>query len=434
MDYAGKTRRISNSFFNQGLERAKIRNLTGAADSLKKSLHFNKYHTDARNLLGLIYYEIGETADALVQWVISTNLQPQSNRASYYLNHIQGKKGSLNKENQLERKFNQALAYAQGGSDDLAVLQLNKIVEAKPNYVKAQLLLSLIHLVHQDYGKAGKGLTRVLQTDRANPRAEWYMSVVKNNKNRVEPERRKLKNVLSHNRMQDDDIIIPPSYTENTRDQAVIHIIIGLLLGAAVIFFLVMPAKTKSISVAHNEELVSYSEQISQSNQEIDRLNEQIDQLEGQKKSAEDTLSLMTNDSGSVLNQYKILINILEAYRKGDFNQAVLNYSLLNQALVTDSDLLGVITEVRSDMEARGYQVLESLGDAAQASGDAAAALDYYLKSLNIKGDNWQVKYKAAVIYKNTGQKDQANDLFTDIINNSQDEELITQAKGERGF
>ena len=33
---------------------------------LKKSLHFSKYQTDARNLLGLIYYENGEVADALV--------------------------------------------------------------------------------------------------------------------------------------------------------------------------------------------------------------------------------------------------------------------------------------------------------------------------------------------------------------------------------
>ena len=57
--------------YNLGLEKAQIRDLTGAAEALKKSLHFNKYQTDARNLLGLIYYEMGEVSEAIVQWVIS---------------------------------------------------------------------------------------------------------------------------------------------------------------------------------------------------------------------------------------------------------------------------------------------------------------------------------------------------------------------------
>ena len=93
MDYVRKTRVIANSYYNMGLERARLRDLSGAAECLKKSLHFNKYQTDARNLLGLIYYEVGEVGDALVQWVISMNLQPQENRADYYLGEIQRKKG-----------------------------------------------------------------------------------------------------------------------------------------------------------------------------------------------------------------------------------------------------------------------------------------------------------------------------------------------------
>ena len=48
----------SNSFYNEGLERANVRNLTGAVESLKKSLQYNKMNTDARNLLGLVYFEM----------------------------------------------------------------------------------------------------------------------------------------------------------------------------------------------------------------------------------------------------------------------------------------------------------------------------------------------------------------------------------------
>ena len=93
-DYARKNQQIANSFYNLGLEKARIRDLSGAAQCLKKSLHFNKYQTDARNLLGLIYYENGEVADALVQWVISLNLQPEDNLRTIIWMRFRGSRDS----------------------------------------------------------------------------------------------------------------------------------------------------------------------------------------------------------------------------------------------------------------------------------------------------------------------------------------------------
>ena len=72
----------SNSFYNEGLERAKVRDLTGAADSLKVSLLYNKMNIDARNLLGLVYFEMGETVSALSEWVLSKNYKSRENAAS----------------------------------------------------------------------------------------------------------------------------------------------------------------------------------------------------------------------------------------------------------------------------------------------------------------------------------------------------------------
>ena len=85
MDRTRKIRLISNSFYNAGLELAKRRDLTGAVEYLKKCLNLNKYHIDARNLLGLIYYEMGEAALALKEWVISKNLRHRGNIADDYI-------------------------------------------------------------------------------------------------------------------------------------------------------------------------------------------------------------------------------------------------------------------------------------------------------------------------------------------------------------
>ena len=46
--------RASNSCYNSALEKAKVRDLTGAAAMLRKSLQLYKKNTQARNLLGLI--------------------------------------------------------------------------------------------------------------------------------------------------------------------------------------------------------------------------------------------------------------------------------------------------------------------------------------------------------------------------------------------
>lgn len=438
MDYQRKTRVIANSYYNMGLERARLRDLSGAVDLLKKSLHFNKYQTDARNLLGLIYYEIGEVGDALVQWVISMNLQPEGNRADFYLGEIQRKAGSLENERRTIRRFNQALAYAQGGSEDLAIIQLTKVVEDKPNYVKAQLLLAILCIAQGDYQKAGKAVSKVLQVDRTHKKAVLYKVIIKSagvpKKPQREPERKKFKNSVSHRQMEDDDVILPPSYRENTRDQAVINILAGLLLGAAVIFFLVMPANTKSINEKHNQEMTKYSEELNQANQKVDRLTAEMEALNAEKENAENSLQSITNNSDSVLAQYQAVIGILQSYKKEDFPAAVKQYASLVPELITSPEVQAVIGEIRQDIAANGCPVLEQLGDEALGAGDTNTALVYYSKCIELKPDSWQAKYKSAAIYKGMGRKEEANSLFSDIINNSKDEELSAQAKTERGF
>lgn len=66
---------------------------------------------DARNLLGLVYFETGEVVEALTEWVISKNYQPRDNAASRYLNEIQNNPSRLDTINQTIKKYNQALLY-----------------------------------------------------------------------------------------------------------------------------------------------------------------------------------------------------------------------------------------------------------------------------------------------------------------------------------
>ena len=96
--------RLSNTYYNMGLEKARVRNLSGAVQDLKNSLKLNKEHISARNLLGLIYYETGEVVSALTEWIISKNLEPNKNIADEYIRAIQNNPARLETINQTIKK------------------------------------------------------------------------------------------------------------------------------------------------------------------------------------------------------------------------------------------------------------------------------------------------------------------------------------------
>ena len=433
-DYARKNQQIANSYYNRGLEMAKERDLSGAALYLKRALQFNKYHTDARNLLGLIFYEMGETSDALTQWVISINLQPDGNRADYYLDEVQRKPGQLEIASQMVKKFNQALFHAQGGSDDLAVLQLKRIVEEKPNFVKAHLLLALLYMEHGDYTKAGKSLFKVLQIDKTNQKAQRYMEYVKSRTGKADVEKRKMKNAFSHREMQDDDVILPPTYKENTGWQSIINIAIGLVLGAVLVVFMVMPARERSLNYEHNQEMRAYADKLNLANQKADSLQKEADQYRQEKEAAEENLSSLMGDSDSTLSQYGTMVQILNAWRKGDIQTAVQLYIGLDQSKITDESMAGVLGELQAEMNASAPAVLESLGAQSTAAGDYDTALHYYEKYMEINDKNPQIIFNMAMIYKTKGDEETADQLFGQVIMNFADSPLAESARAERGY
>ena len=434
MDIAAKNRQIANSYYNLGLEKAKVRDLSGAAQCLKKSLHFSKYQTDARNLLGLIYYENGEVADALVQWVISLNLQPENNLADHYLDEIQRKPGQLETESQNVKTFNQALWHAQNGSDDLAILQLARVVAAKPHFVKAHLLLALLYMRREDYNKAGRSLFKILQIDKSNPKALYYMSLVKQNTGRADAEKRKMIKAFSHRQMQDDDVILPPTYKENTGWQSIINIGIGLVLGAVMVVFLIMPARERALNYEHNQEMQSYTDKLNLANQETDKLKLQVEDYQKQKEDAEGQLNDLKGDSGSTVNQYAALAKILDAYRKGDTNTAVLTYVDMDQSKITDDSSVAILNEIKADMDANAPTVLMAAAAQSNSVGDYDSALRYYERYMEFNDKNPEVIYNMGMVYKAKGDTDNANQMFGQVIMNFADSEFAEKAKEERGY
>ena len=137
-----------------------MHDLSGAAAQLKKALTYNKEHKDARNLLGLVYYEMGEGGKAYIQWKISAKVNSvEENAANKYIKEMEEHPAVFEEINETAKKFNQALVYAKQGSDDLAMIQIKKVLSVTPNFVRGHLLFALLHMRAGDNAAAKTDIT-----------------------------------------------------------------------------------------------------------------------------------------------------------------------------------------------------------------------------------------------------------------------------------
>ena len=161
-----KIARLANRYYNEGISRANVRDLSGAAEALQRCLGIDKRNIPARNLLGLVLYEMGETIDALAEWVVSTNYLPHDNPAESYVASLQKNRTELDTASAAIHKFNVALDHARAGNTDLAMIQLQWVLEKHPKMVKAHELMALLYIWEGENGKARKELDAALKIDR----------------------------------------------------------------------------------------------------------------------------------------------------------------------------------------------------------------------------------------------------------------------------
>ena len=276
----------SNRLYNEGLEKAKVRDLSGAEKSLKESLKYNKFNIDARNLLGLVLLEMGEVVEALGQWIISSNYSTQNNPAEYYLGKVRDNSAKLDAVNQSVKKYNLALNAIRQENYDLAILQLRKVVGARPNYLRALSLLCLLYLRSGEYEKAKKCAVQGLKTDIANTMLLRYLAEAESNLNGAGKDKKE-----ENEKLESSQYNIAPTGTPYKEEKPNVLPFLtffgGILIGIAVLYVLVVPTVRNNVRTEfesrernYNTEISSYTTQISLLENDKEDLNDKLAKTE----------------------------------------------------------------------------------------------------------------------------------------------------------
>lgn len=403
----------SNAYYNVGLEKANVRDLSGAIDSLKMSLRFNKRNTDARNLLGLVYCEMGEVVAALTEWVISKNYQPEDNRASFYLDSIQQNKGKLEAANQTIKKYNQALLYCRQNSRDLAIIQLKKVLSLNPKLVAGHQLLALLYIQEQKFELAKKSLRNAGKIDVNNKVTLRYLKEA-NNGLREQNSNKKQKNDELISYQSGNETIIQPRYLKDSSAfGTIINMVIGIAIGVAITVFLIVPSVKSTAQQDAKQEILEANNMISTRNQTIATLEKQIEELSNQIAN----MRLEGEDVTTQVNSYDQLLQAYLYYENNEMDSAGVALGMVYKEHLSES-ALQLYNTINGKVNEQYLKILYNDGYNAYSNQNYTTAIENLKKAVELDAtyQNGNALYYLAQAYRKNNDLESAKPYYKQFI------------------
>ena len=341
---------LSNMYYNLGLDKAEIRDLSGAINMLRRSLKFNKYNIHARNLLGLVYFETGEAVAALSEWIISKNIMPENNVATEYIATLQAEQAKLDMINQTIKKYNSALKCCRENNEDVAAIQLRKILNQNPKLIKGYHLLALIQMKNGEWNKARRILKKAARIDKTNTTTLRFLREVDEQTGVTTRLEKKKKGLFRSGTKENPDTDIlgservaqPTVYREHSKVSVFFILMAGIAAGAVAFWLLAVPAIRQGIYQEANQQIVQYSESLASQGAELTK-------AQGEAKESGDTVESVTQElttEQAKSESYQALLQAYTYYQQQNLDEAAVEIQKVHVDVLTDS-MKSVYTTIR---------------------------------------------------------------------------------------
>lgn len=408
-----RARRLSGLYYNMGLDRAQIRDLSGAVDKLQASLHFDKSNTAARNLLGLVYFEMGEAVAALAEWIISQNLEPENNPASDFIGQVQADQGRLQVISQSIRGYNEALASCREGSEDIAAIRLRRVLNQNSHLIKAYHLLALIEIRQGKLSHARRILRRAARIDRTNPTTLRYLREIDERAGRRSDEG-------DESLPEENAAPVQPHMTfrQSPLYAPLLNMLLGLGVGLLAGLFLIAPAVRRGITRKADERIVEYTETMAAQEVRISTLTAEVDAAQADAQSVRKSLE----DAENTPAAYQNLILAIKAYQDQDFEAAGDAIQNVDRELLS-YDAKQLYDQFAGEIRTAAYQAYATQGDYYFYQEDFRKALEYYQKAYAIDQSDYNLGFMMANTYENLNDVDGAIEEYRQLLNKFPDSE-----------
>ncbi len=417
---------MSNMYYNEGLRKANVRDISGAITALNRSLKYNKRNIDARNLLGLCYFERGEVVPALSEWIISKNYESKKNIADEYINFLQSNPARLDTINQTIKKYNQALNFCYQNSQDLAIVQLKKVLSINENLISGYQLLALLYIETKDYEKARRTLLRAIRIDRNDITTQRYLKEINNiiteqaqaPDSKGAPVAIPVQDIITY--QNGNDTIIQPVGTKEKRGfSSIINIVIGLVIGIAISWYLILPQKITMATKENDEKFVAVSEELASEKASHQESIKKAETLEAQNSELLHQIDQLTGEGGAASENDRMLRAVkmyLDDPAQSDSVMEELDNigpDYLSDASEAFRDLYSKMKEAAAGDAVKNY--IDSAREALKTK-DYKSAIEYYTKACQLVPENQDYLMDLAYAYRESGDTDNAVEIYRRII------------------
>ena len=221
-----------------------------------------------------------------------------------------------------------------------------------------------------------------------------------------------------------EDAIQPIVARGGQARMSIVNMLIGMAVGAAAIWFLFIPAWTRSINRTANEKVTKYSSDMAVYSAQIQMMN---DQIEVSQKTVTDA-----NDEAEtallLASSYQNMVKAMNAWENGQTSTAATYLAGVEPSLL-DGDTKGIFNDMAEEMDVSLFAAYKKAGIAAFDSKNYKEAVRILELAKTMDPTDYDILNYLAHSYRMQGNAEQADLNFNLIISSFPDSQKAANAR-----
>lgn len=345
------------------------------------------------------------------------------------MNDVQSNPTKLDMINQSVKRYNAALISAKSSNEDLAIIQLKKVISLNPHFIRAHQLLAILYLKVNEKEKARKCLLKVSKIDVTNTITLAYLQEIGISQvSQAGSTSLKRDNSSDYNSTT-SSIIPVSSYKEDKPNiMAFINLILGVLIGVAVVYVLIIPTIRKNIEAEVKTTTIDYSEQLNTQSATIDSLEKEkitLQDVIDQQKKEIDGFEIVEYDE----TIYDNLFLATKLYLEGEKAKSAEKLLEVKEDVLARPGTLDIFNFIKADifpgLSTESYKVgynLYSKSKYEDALVELQLAVDY-------DGTNVDALYFLGRTYQRLTENEKAKEYYNILVEDYSNTSRATEAR-----